>query len=442
MPVLMMALVTCIAIEDPKIDFKHGLKWTAVITLAFVGAIGLIPKMNGTKITGIGLEDDPLRFWAYVGIVVLGLTFVWVIYNKHGKNPAAFANSATIALTIIICIYGNFFIATGKEFGYDGSYFKQVAIDGAQNIKKDTSEFNRIDTPNSLDNQGMFWNWPTIYAFQSVVPPSIMEFYSAIGVQRDVASRPDTSFKGLRPFLSVKYLFDTSDAKTLNTPGWTYDGEQLGYSEFKDENFIPMGYTFDNYINEYEFDASPYKDQILLKGILLNDKQIEKYGNLFTKLDETDILYSDEEIASDAAARRSEACSTFTTDNAGFTSTINLSKDNLVFFTVPYDSGWTATVNGKKADIEKVDVGFMAVEGNKGNNTIRFVYTTPGLSTGLKVTIVSFGVVLLYLLIIFYLAVRKKKRALVVNQSNENILEELSEHTVNSDEANSDINEE
>ena len=59
-----------------------------------------------------------------------------------------------------------------------------------------------------MDNQAMFWQMPTIQAFHSIVPGSIMEFYPSIGVTRDVGSRPETDVYGLRALTSTRWLFD------------------------------------------------------------------------------------------------------------------------------------------------------------------------------------------------------------------------------------------
>lgn len=53
-----------------------------------------------------------------------------------------------------------------------------------------------------------------------------------------------------------------------------------------------------------------------------------------------------------------------------------------MFFSVPYDDGWTATVNGEPVEVEQVNVGFMAVKAPAGENVIRFEYHTPGLTEG------------------------------------------------------------
>ena len=58
--------------------------------------------------------------------------------------------------------------------------------------------------------------------------------------------------------------------------------------------------------------------------------------------------------------------------NSGFHAEITLDTANLVFFSVPYDDGFTATVNGREADILRVDEGLMAVLCPAGTVTIDY----------------------------------------------------------------------
>ena len=109
--------------------------------------------------------------------------------------------------------------------------------------------------------------------------------------------------------------------------------------------------------------------------------------------------YDADELAEDAAALRSNAVNYFEKTNSGFESAITLKRDNLVFFSIPYDEGWSATVNGKPVEIEKVNVGFMAVPAEAGDNTIEFTYKTPGLNAGFFITLFAFIVWLLYTVI-------------------------------------------
>ena len=79
-----------------------------------------------------------------------------------------------------------------------------------------------------------------------------------------------------------------------------------------------------------------------------------------------------------------------------------------MFFSVPYDSGWSAEVNGEPAEIIKAGVGFMAVAVEAGDNTISFSYTTPGLYAGMAVTAVSAVAFASYLVVM--LVKRKRGR--------------------------------
>ena len=85
------------------------------------------------------------------------------------------------------------------------------------------------------------------------------------------------------------------------------------------------------------------------------------------------------------------ACSSFAYDNTGFTAIFTAEKERLVFFSVPYEKGWSAQVNGEDAEILQVNIGFMAVRVPAGESTIRFTYYTPGLNMGLAMTGVGFA---------------------------------------------------
>ena len=60
--------------------------------------------------------------------------------------------------------------------------------------------------------------------------------------------------------------------------------------------------------------------------------------------------FSESAYLADCEDRAASACYAFTADGDRFTARINLERDNLVFFTVPYESGWSATVTPASAD--------------------------------------------------------------------------------------------
>jgi len=120
------------------------------------------------------------------------------------------------------------------------------------------------------------------------------------------------------------------------------------------------------------------------------------------------ILYDDIFYSEDCKKLASTSAYDFETDNYGFTAKVKRDKESLVFFSVPFDKGWSATVNGKPVEIEKVNVGFMAVKVDEGDSNIRFSYQTPGLKYGLFITALS-GVIFALYILIFALYNRKHK---------------------------------
>lgn len=65
--------------------------------------------------------------------------------------------------------------------------------------------------------------------------------------------------------------------------------------------------------------------------------------------------------------------------NSGFHAEITLAQPELVFFSVPYDDGFTAYINGADTPILKVDNGLMAVLCPAGENKIDFAYQPAGI---------------------------------------------------------------
>ena len=110
-------------------------------------------------------------------------------------------------------------------------------------------------------------------------------------------------------------------------------------------------------------------------------------------------FYDDQELEEDTAALRGNALTSFVKTKSGFEATAVLQHDNLMFFSIPYDEGWSATVNGKRVDVERVNKGFMAVPVESGENVIEFTYKTPALSLGVIITVFALVVWLLYTVI-------------------------------------------
>ena len=71
----------------------------------------------------------------------------------------------------------------------------------------------------------------------------------------------------------------------------------------------------------------------------------------------------------------------------------DVKQDTSIFFTIPYDKGWSAYQDGKKIEIKQAQTGFMKVDITKGKGTITLSFIPNGFITG---AICSFTSLLLF----------------------------------------------
>ncbi len=423
---LMTSLATVMAVSNRDIDWVRAFRWSLGITLAIALPLGCLLKTEADPANEVEAEYGLIaykdRFWIYVAIVMLSLMMVSLIirFIRANNRGAVYSLGLLGIVTVYFCTLF-IFIGQGKTLSYDSrEYVIPNALSRAEGIDLDglhDAEY-RVDFYKDMDNIGMFWDTSCIQAFHSIVPKSVIDFYYSVGVQRGVGSRPDTDKYAIRSLLSVKYLFDNAEKggysidhagqKTLtdpNMPGWSYLKTESGYNIWQNDCYIPMGFTYDYYITEREFESGFTKNErgnLMLRAMVLSDEQELDYGDILEPLPAEKTSFNEDSYISDCRDRAGMSCDSFTTDRNGFTASIETEKRNLVFFSVPYHEGWKAFVNGKPAVIEKVNVGFMAVACDAGRSEIRFEFETPMLGLGTAVSIVCIAAFAVYALFFAY----------------------------------------
>lgn len=410
MPILIMCCASMQALQSQNIDVFPSIKTVAWITAAFA-VFGLVPAKVDGEWT-IGVAKSPAQFWVMLGIALAGL-LLFVIVLMGSRTREKLATSLLAAVLAFSVFYSLVHVGIGKfgQWNTDKNYTQQCYT-ATENIAWPDG-FYRTDSYKSFDNLSMWDGKSVLQYFNSTVTPSIMEFYPSLGVKRDVSSKPEINKYALRGLLSVKYTMtpneNAADFETeFSSIGWSLAWSDDTYSYFENENFIPMGFAYDNYISldALSSAAEDNRADILVRAIGLSTEQIAKYGEYLTPLDPADTSADYTRYTLDAAERRAMSAITFDADGAGFTSKITLDAPNLVFFSVPYDAGFTATVNGKEVEVEKVSNGMMAVLADAGENTIIFKYKTPGFALSTAISLSACAVWIIYAGV-FY--VRRKK---------------------------------
>ena len=393
MPVLILAAMTVNALEDHNTDLDapvHGISWIMIATVAFA----VVPVQDSeTGSWSFGVLKNPGQYCAVLGFGLLGLILYSRICQKW-RSDRRFAQRMMAAVLVFAFAFSVVHIGIGK-FGqwYTDSDLKEDLPEGSY----------RVDTYKIHDNIGMWLDKSCLQYFGSTAAPSILSFYPALGVKRDVRSEPELSNYALRGLLSVEYLITTPEKQGAfeaeADDGWSYAFAKDGYAVYRNENYVPMGFTYDYYLTESEYEETnkSTRSNLLMRTLVLKDEDAEVYGKYLTHLPDgkrENLFYED--YVQDCRERRAAAASVFQMNNAGFHAEISLEKENLVFFSVPYDDGFTAYVNGTETDIVEVDEGLMAVLCPAGENSIDFVYQPDGLQVSRPLTIAGIAVWLVY----------------------------------------------
>ena len=421
MPILIMALATALVLDKyglKKMRFGFGMTVFITACFAIIGVIPTVESSSSSSVSGNNtaanqilfgkLPANRFVFWCTVAFSAASLICLGIlILNKNKKRVMSWVLVFTCVFAIgSTCLE----MGIGRSHGPSKGYIKNNCLDFSLNL--DDDGFYRIDTYNELDNIAMNWNCSSIESFHSIITESGFNFYKSMGIDRGVATRPEYKYYGLRAITSVKYVIKgVGSAGVVGTsnsdlPGYRYIDTQNNFEIYENQYYIPMGYSYKYYFDKNQLNNIEKKsiDKLYVQGLYLTDEQIQKYSQYMYKLDYLSTSDLDEEAYYSACTALSAYCaSSFEKDNYGFTSTVNMSKTNLMVYSVPYDKGWSATVNGEPVEIENVNNGFMAVLVPAGEATVRFTYKTPGLALGVKVTLISGFALLVYILIWFVL---------------------------------------
>ena len=403
MPVLILCAMTACALEAPDTDLDapaRGIGWLMVATLAFA----VVPVQDSeTKQWSLGVLQNPGQYTAVFAFGLGGLLVYRYICGRW-RGEKVFARRLLAATLAFACAFSVVHIGIGKfgQWNTDSDLVEEYT--NALKLKEDLPAGDwRVDTYKTHDNLGIWLDKSCLQYFGSTAAPSILSFYPALassGTCGASRSSPTTPCRGL---LSVKYLLTTQkhqeDFLAEADEGWSYYDTRDGYLLYENENYVPMGFTYDYYLTEsqYENTIKTTRSNLLMRALVLKDEDAETYSEYLQPLPEERLndLYYDTYVE-DCDARRATASRVFEMTNSGFHAEIDLTRENLVFFSVPYDDGFTAYVNGEQADIVEVDEGLMAVLCPAGTNRVDFVYQADGYSLSRTVTLAAIPVFAVY----------------------------------------------
>ncbi|NLN75575.1 MAG: YfhO family protein [Armatimonadetes bacterium] len=415
----MLALATAKIIDELDSLESSKLRGYYLISLLIcgvltvpIGIINMFPNIYLYLYNKLGIN---VLDWLYEGLVgdssfggrtlmlyalmlcIFNYILLWfVLFHKLGKKLIFLC----VALASIVN-FAAFIQIENRSWKLD--FVVNQVVAGTDGLDIVDQQFWRIDYPHFIANYGWFTNLSSPNVFISTRNPYAAEFQnvSGCGATSGVGALMPFNRPALRSLLSVKYFvnYDPENFK-LTMPGYKFVKETAGTQIYENEYFVPMGFSYDTYISEGQL--SQYSDcieKVMLKAVVLSDDQIEKYGSDMEQYAADVKKCADFDWMADAQEMKKHTCSDYTADSKGFAARIELDAPKMVFFSVPYGAGWNAFVDGKPAQIEKVNIGFLGLMLPAGQHDIEFRYFPPGLRLGAIVSGVSVIILFGYFII-------------------------------------------
>ena len=424
MPELICCLATVYTLEHGEFDLKLGFRACAGVVAVMTLLVTLAPFKITEKIkTEDGIEEEvtdivPHVFgdFKYSVFVSIGLAagFLIILYfimvQRKKLRSEAFTRRLT-AVTIFCCMMlGYYFVGYGRILGpYIRDYNKTVSAD----IRINDADFYRMERIGEINNVNMLWNMSSLKSFTSIIPSSTFDLYEMLDIERSVNSAPEENRYALRALTRVKYVMIPEDKENRDSlleklAIYEYMDTMSGYEIYSTEYALPMGFAYDEYVTDNNCGSSGSVDKLMIRAVILSEEQAQKYSDILAPLDGEQIKITTlERFKEDAARRIEQGVSRFSIDNSGFSAISDFETDKLVMFSVPFDSGWSADIDGEAAEIERVNGGFMAVKVPAGYHEVVFTYRTPGLTMGIIFTIV--GAVLIAAYIVYFVRFSRHK---------------------------------
>lgn len=438
---LMMALASMQVLEKRA---EYSIKRPAVMTFGIMGSflvyLVMIPKLLKQDI----LVDRPLVFSAILGLGFWGVTFSVFCLKKIKKEKLLFN---ILALGVALFCVGTTFL---DIFLYRSSYemtAKQVYEDtvvSVRGLEQDVMAGRYVftDELDNYKNKLMTVSRPCLRSFCSTVCESIVTFYRSMGISRSVTSRQGPI--GTEELLSVKYYISYLDPEGMSQNKKDDDSRELvqtlsndsySYYVYEDRNALPFGFTHDCYMTYEQYWLLPESRKalgMLAALVVENDADIQTISQVLPQISEEEYqrlagtgdfdiaMMSEEEKAAEEVylkqmlveRRHKEASESFTRTSDSFQAEIIAQNASYVYFSVPFDKGWSAFVNGQATEIMSVN-GMMSVPITAGRNEVVFTYQVPGLKEGMILTVVGWLLFLIYVTITAVSSIKRQKTAQV-----------------------------
>ena len=387
MPLLIAAVMSVSALEK-KISFKPG-----IITCSAVVAAMLIYQLVIDTDSLINFISNRSSFSVYQNILHFAITIVSlillivVVKSKRDKDFLP-----KLYIFTVICVYMCFGVMTHYLYTQIPSVEANIS---SYALGEELPEECREGNPRitfSAKNSNLVSGASSPNHLNSLHDVGFSQFLDDSGLGFDSGVYANITFENreLCDVLSVKYFAG------LGETGDKYDvfetvGKMGKYTIYKNPEYIPMGFTYDNMISRDAFLAvedNKLKERLYMKALIVSDTS--EFSDILTDISASagDTI-SDESYKQLASQRRESAAYYCEKDTEGLTAKIKTDKENIVFFSVSYNENWSAYIDGTQTKVYNINNGCVGVRVPCGDHEIKLCYNVRGFKEGAVITAVA-----------------------------------------------------
>lgn len=333
--------------------------------------------------------------------VILGVMGVVLVVNVVSEGGTNYQNRVTMKKTDVpaeVMVqetqrYEEMRTSDDKEIKYRAEiekpqdFFREMyrvdLADCLNYLKENDPTFYRVEKDYisgtvSMDSSGQ--GYLGISTYNSVMNGNVKEFVETCYPELFFADHNHYTFwnnvddNWLAAFLGVKYILsgngepDETKYKLLDQVGSLYIHENV--LDAQTAHF----YTQD--ISEEslkELCTEENREELLGEAIALED------GTEIGDASEIQTLKSEEQ---ETAEQNSSVTLDAPQKDSVVTGSVHAEADGYALFMIPYEKGWSLTIDGEKAELLRGDIGFLACEVPEGDHTILLTFEAPGLKAG------------------------------------------------------------
>lgn len=375
-----------------------------LLGLLFVPHYELYTKVDQSLLAGIAL-----LLIAYAGLIAM-----W--------GSPKFRRAAQVLTVGMVCLEAATFsfitvnhrnVITAEELGQRVGYndytldavkYLNATDKGFYRINKDFASGTAMHTSMNDAKAQNFYGSESYYSFNQL---NYIKFLTGLDIVHPGKENETRWAVGVinRPLLqilsSVKYAF-TKDPGRYGADVWIPVQTAGDVHILKNKFFVPLGVGYEKFVLQSEFSALDTfrKDRILTRAFVIDDSEQSQFAGL-SHLDPFSLspTLTISELEQDIGKLQESALQMEAHGQNLIRGTVDLRTSKLIFFSIPYDKGWSAMVDGKPVGIRLVDYGMSGLLLGPGRHTIELKFEPRFLVAGAAVSVVSAAVYILLLIL-------------------------------------------